>query len=140
MTQNEMKRFADELTRRGRMRFIEGATAEQIEAFERANAFPLPLGFKKWLAFSDGGDLFLPAGIQLHGVAHKPLLDVSDDDRPDDRYLVIGVLSMGDPIVCEKSSERISIYNHEAGRIEDDETYSDFDSFLADLNGILGAG
>lgn len=40
----------------------------------------LPSKFKEWLLFSDGGECFLPAGIQLYGVAHKPLIDVNDND------------------------------------------------------------
>ena len=76
--------------------------------------------------------------MQLHGVAHKPLINPSDDDRPDDTFVVIGALSTGDPILCERSTERISIFNLHAGRIEDDESYPDFFSFLDDLVNILG--
>ena len=65
---------------------------------------------------------------------------VDDDDRPDTTYIVIGALSSGDPILCKKSGEQISIYNHEAGRIESDEVYSDFFSFLNDLYELLGIG
>ncbi len=96
--------------------------------------------FKEWLLFTDGGECFLPAGIQLYGVAHKPLIDVNYDDKPDDKYIVIGALSSGDPILCEKSGEQISIYNHEAGKIESDETYADFYAFLNDLYELLGIG
>jgi len=56
----------------------------------------------------------------------------------EDDYIVIGALSMGDPILCEKDSDRISIYNLEAGRIEEDESYPDFFSFLRDLENIIG--
>ena len=31
--------------------------------------------------FSDGGEFFLPAGVQMYGVAHKPLINVKEDDR-----------------------------------------------------------
>ena len=92
--------------------------------------FNYRLRLKQWLLVSDGGDFFLPAGFRLRGVAHLPLLDVDDPDRPDDGYIMIGTLSSGDPVLCEKSSERISIYNHEDGRIEDDETFADFFAFL----------
>jgi hypothetical protein len=54
---------------------------------------------------------------------------VNDSDRPDENYIVIGALSSGDPIVYEKAGEKISIFNHEAGRIEDGETYTDFFAF-----------
>ena len=54
--------------------------------------------------------------------------------------VVIGALSTGDPIIFKKSEERISIYNHEDGVIEDDETYEDFYAFLRDLYDLLGIG
>lgn len=76
----------------------------------------------------------------MYGVAHKPIIDVSEDDRPNDNYVVIGALASGDPILCEKRGERISIYNHEAGVIESNEIYKDFFAFLIDLHGILGIG
>jgi hypothetical protein len=122
------------------MRFLEGASEEQISGFEEKQKIKLPSQYKEWLLFSDGGEFFLPAGIQLCGVAHKPFIDVNDNDRPDDSYIVIGALSSGDPIVCEKTGEQISIYNHEAGRIENDETYADFFSFLNALKELLGIG
>ena len=90
--------------------------------------------------FSDGGDCFLPAGVQFYGISHKPIINISDDDRPNDKYIVIGALSTGDPVLCEKEGETISIYNHEAGVIEDDEIYDDFYAFLKDLPDLLGIG
>ena len=122
----------------GNVAYVEGATEEQITAFETENGIHLPGQFREWLRFSDGGELFLPAGIQLYGVAHKPVIDVDDPDRPDENYIVIGALSFGDPIVCEKNGDKVAIYNHEAGRIEDDEIYPDFYSFICDLKNILG--
>ena len=59
---------------------------------------------------------------------------------PDDKYIVIGALSTGDPILCERDGEKISIYNLEGGRIEEDEAYEDFYSFLKDLYDLLGIG
>ena len=76
----------------------------------------------------------------MYGVNQKPVIDVSEDDRPNDNYVVIGALASGDPILCEKGGERISIYNHEAGVIENDEIYEDFFAFLIDLHEILGIG
>lgn len=73
--------------------------------------FKFPVEYKEWLQYSDGGECFLPAGIQLYGIAHKPFIDVNDNNRLDDKYLVIGALASGDPILCEKDSEQISIYN-----------------------------
>ncbi|MDR1549512.1 MAG: SMI1/KNR4 family protein [Hungatella sp.] len=140
MISDELKNIVDQLNKQGKMRFLDGASEEQIALFEKEQKIILPLKFKEWLLFSDGGEYFLPAGIQLYGVAHKPLIDVNDEDRPDDKYIVIGALSSGDPIICEKTGEKISIYNQEVGRIESDETYADFYAFLNDLYELLGIG
>lgn len=140
MISEEMKQLADKLNGQGKMRFLGGATNEQLAAFEEKYNIALPQKLKEWFRFSDGGEFFLPAGIQLYGVAHKPLIDVDCEDRPDDKYIVIGALASGDPILCEKTGEQISIYNQEAGRIESDEVYSDFFSFLNGLYELLGIG
>ena len=137
---DELKEIIKDLKRQGEMRFLEAATEEQITEFEKKNSIQFPKRYKEWLLFSDGGELFLPGGVQLYGVAHKPLMDAADDDKPDDKYIVIGALSSGDPLLCEKEGEKISIYNHEAGRIEDDEVYKDFYAFLKDLYNLLGMG
>ena len=92
------------------------------------------------MVFSDGGEFFLPAGIQLYGIEHKPVIDVNNNDRPSDKYIVIGALASGDPILCEKDGDKIAIYNQETGRIEDDEIYDDFMAFLSDLYDLLGIG
>lgn len=122
------------------MSFLDGASEEQIINFEEENSISLPMQYKAWLQFSDGGELFLPAGVQLYGVAHKPVINVDDNDRPDENYIVIGRMSFGDPILCHKTGEEICIYNHGAGVIEEDEKYSDFFSFLNDLWDVLGIG
>ena len=122
------------------MKFNEGATEEQIAEFEKEHEIVLPLKYKEWLSFSDGGELFLPAGVQFYGVAQKPVIDVNDNDRPEDKYIVIGALSTGDPLLFEKGTEKIAIYNHEAGRIEEDEIYDDFYTFLKDVYDLLGIG
>lgn len=137
---SEPEAVADLLRSQGQMSFVEPTTDTVIEAFETEHDLQLPSQLKQWLLVSDGGDFFLPAGFQLRGVAHLPLLDVDDPDRPDDNYIVIGTLASGDPVLCEKSSERISIYNHEAGRIEDDETFADFFTFLTSLAAVVGIG
>ncbi|WP_346683688.1 SMI1/KNR4 family protein [Anaerostipes butyraticus] len=139
MTSDEFRKLTDQFNEQGKMNFLEGATEDQISQFEKDNDIVLPSKYKEWLVFCDGGEFFLPAGVQMYGIAHKPLID-TDDDRPDDNYVVIGSLAAGDPILCEKSGERISIYNHEADRIEDDEVYEDFFAFLNDLTEILGIG
>lgn len=117
----------------GRMSFQKGATNEQLAQFEKENDIHLPAKYKEWLLFSDGGECFLPAGIQLYGVSHDPCIDVKNDDRPDSSFIVIGALSSWDPLLCCREGETISIYNHEAGVIEDDEVYADFFAFLKAL-------
>ncbi len=140
MISEEIQRIVVELNKQGKMLFLDATTEESIKIFETEKEVNLPSKYKEWLQFSDGGELFLPAGVQLYGVNHKPLIDANDQSRPSDNYIVIGALSSGDPILCEKSSEKISIYNQGAGKIEDDEIYDDFISFLNDLYELLGIG
>ena len=140
MISNELKKILDTITNQGKMRFLEGATEEQILAFENANGITLPVQYKEWLTYSDGGEFFLPAGVQFYGVAHKPVIDVNDNDRPSEDYIIVGALATGDPILCKKDGEQIAIYNHEAGRIEEDEVYQNFQAFLSDLYALLGIG
>lgn len=140
MISDELKKIVDLFNQQGEMRFKEGATEEQISDFEKEHKIKFPKEYKEWLLFSDGGELFLPGGIQLKGVSHKPLINVDDSDRPDDSYVVIGKLSNGDPILIKKSESQISIYNQEAETIEADETYPDFIAFLNDLSDFLGIG
>lgn len=137
---SEPKAIADLLKSQGQMSFVEPATNALIEAFEAKHHLQLPSQLKQWLLISDGGDFFLPAGFQLRGVANLPLIDVDDPDRPDDGYIVIGTLASGDPVLCERSTERISIYNHEARRIEDGESFADFFTFLTSLAAVVGMG
>jgi len=137
---DELRDIIAEISGQGKMNFLEGVQEEQIERFEEENSIHLPLKYKEWLSFSDGGECFLPAGVQFYGVVHKPVIDVNDDDRPNDEYIVIGALASGDPVLCKKSGEEIAIYNHEAGRVEDDEIYTDFFAFLKDLYDLLGIG
>ena len=140
MASKELKKIVEQLNKQGAMAFIDGATPEQILAFEKEKGVHFPDEYKEWLLFSDGGECFLPGGIQLYGVAHKPVIDVDENDRPDDTYIVVGALSTGDPILFKNKSEEISIYNHEAGVIEQDEIYPDFFAFLKDLYELLGIG
>lgn len=138
MISDELERILTPYEKRGKMAFLDGATDEEIAAFEKTYSVSLPAKYKEWLRFSDGGECFLPAGVQFYGVAHKPVIDVTDNDRPNETYTVIGALATGDPILYEKGKEEISIFNHETGRIENDEVYPDFFAFLADLNELLG--
>lgn len=140
MISKELNEIIEQLKDLGKMRFLDGATESQIAEYELKNNIKFPLKYREWLLFSDGGEFFLPAGVQLYGIAHKPIIDVSDDDRPNENYIVIGALASGDPILCEKNGERISIYNHEVARIENDEIYENFYAFLNDLYEMLGIG
>ena len=140
MISDELSSIIERLKQQGQMSFCQPVAKEQIAEFEQKNGFSLPAKYKEWLLFSDGGECFLPAGVQFYGISHKPIIDVNDNDRLNDSYVVIGALSTGDPILCKKSEEEISIYNHEAGRIEDDEKYKDFFEFLNDLYDLLGIG
>ena len=140
MISEELKLILDKFNEQGKMFFLEGNSEEKISEFEKEHSVKLPTKFKEWLLFSDGGEFFLPAGIQLYGIEHKPLIDINNNDRPSEDYIVIGALASGDPILCEKAGERIAIYNQEAGRIEDDETFDDFIAFLKGLYDLLGIG
>ncbi len=140
MISEELKDIIDKMNEQGKMIFLEGATGEQIAQFEKEHETRLPEKYKEWLQYSDGGELFLPAGVQFYGVNHKPVINVDEDDRPDKKYIVIGALASGDPVLCEKSSEKISIYDHETGSIDDELIYDDFYAFLNDLYDLLGIG
>lgn len=140
MLSEELKLIIGALETQGKMAFLEATTEEKIADFEKEKCVTLPSKYKDWLLFSDGGELFLPAGIQLYGVEHKPLIDVNDNSRPSEDYVVIGALASGDPILFKKDSEKIAIYNQAAGRIEDDEIYDNFVAFLNDLYDLLGIG
>jgi len=140
MISKELKAIIDKFHEQGKMIFLAETTEEKIAKFEKEKIVKLPPKYKEWLLFSDGGELFLPAGIQLYGVEHNPVIDVDNGDRPSDEYIVIGALASGDPILCEKAGDRIAIYNQEAGRIEDDEIYPEFIDFLNGLYDLLGIG
>lgn len=140
MISDELKKIIDLLNQQGKMAFLEGATEEQISQFEKENEIKFPEKYKEWLRFSDGGECFLPAGVQFYGVAHKPLIDVNENDMPDDNYIVIGALASGDPVLCEKAGEKIAIFDHEAGSIDDELVYDDFFALLNDLYDLLGIG
>lgn len=140
MISEELKAIVNNFKEQGKMNFLDETTEEKILAFEKENDVTLPSKYKEWLLFSDGGELFLPAGVQLYGVEHKPLIDVNDNSRPSEEYVVIGALASGDPILFKKDSEQIAIYNQAAGKIEDDEIYDDFFAFLNDLYDLLGIG
>ena len=108
MISERLRKIIETFREQGTMSFLEPATEEQISAFEKENGITFPEEYREWLTFSDGGELFLPAGVQFYGVAHKPLIDVNDDRRPED------------------------------GEIYDGFTYEDFYDFLDNLYDLLG--
>ena len=138
MISDELNVIIKDFRERGKMDFFDGVTDTQISEFEKKNLIEFPSQFREWLEFSDGGECFLPAGVQFYGIAHKPIIDPHDESRPDDKYFVIGTLSNGDPVLCKQNEEKISIYNQEAGKIADDEIYENFHTFLKDLPDLLG--
>lgn len=81
MISEELKGIVDKFKEQGKMDFLEETTEEKILSFEKKKGVTLPSKYKDWLLFSDGGELFLPAGIQLYGVEHKPFIDVNDNSR-----------------------------------------------------------
>lgn len=127
-----------ELTESGSLSPLEAATEDDVLAFEREHNITLPPQYKEWLLLTDGGELCPPAGIQLYGIAHGPLVNPNDQERPSDEYLVIGALCNGDPILLDKSGGNVAIYNLESRLIEEGESYENLPEFLSDLNGILG--
>ena len=140
MVSEELRKIVNLLKSQGKMNFLEAIDDEHITKFEEVTDIHLPSKYKEWLHFSDGGEFFLPAGMQLYGVAHKPLINVTDDDRPDDSYIVIGGCASGDPVLCQKNSEKIFVYDHEAGRIDEELIYEDFFAFIKDLYDLIGIG
>ena len=140
MISEELKMIVDKFNEQGKMNFLEETTKEKISEFEKEHNVKLPTKFKEWLLFSDGGEFFLPAGIQLYGIEHKPLIDENENSRPSDDYIVIGAFASGDPILCKKAEETISIYNQEVGKIDEELVYPDFIAFLNDLYELLGIG
>ena len=83
MISEELEAIIDKLKEQGKMIFLEGATEEQITQFEKDHEIEFPEKYKEWLQYSDGGELFLPAGVQFYGVAHKPIIDVDENDIGD---------------------------------------------------------
>ncbi len=124
------------LKSKSEMRFLPGVTQKRIEAFEKNNGLLLTNQYREWLQFSDGGELFPPAGVQLYGIAHRPVIE--SDEEIGKQYVVIGSLASGDPIVSVKGTETVAIYNREKNRFEPDEQYDDFVSFLTNFREILG--
>lgn len=138
MVSERLRKTAGTLESQGTMNFLDPATPEQISEFERKNGITFPEQYREWLSFSDGGELFLPAGCQLYGVAHLPLIDPSDGNRPDDSWVAVGAMCSGDAVIFEKESGRFAVYFAEEGRLDDSLVYKDYFTFLGSLYDLLG--
>lgn len=110
MISEDLKLIVDKFNEQGKMNFLEETTEEKISEFEKEHDVKLPKKYKEWLLFSDGGEFFLPAGIQLYGIEHKPVIDVTDDSRPSEDYIVMGALASGDPILFKNSRKDRSLH------------------------------
>ena len=137
---NQVQEISELLQSQGKMSFPDGASEENIESFEKSNNIKFPAQYREWLLFADGGNLFLPAGLQLYGVKHKPIINLDEKDKPDENYVVAGRMSWGEPIVFKKGSEEFAIYDHETGEIDDEVRYDGFFDFLKGLYDLLGIG
>ncbi|RMC38538.1 SMI1/KNR4 family protein [Lactobacillus sp. ESL0236] len=65
MVSDELKSIIDKLKEQGKMNFLKAVTDEQIETFEKEHNIKFPSQYREWLTFSDGGEFFIPAGMQL---------------------------------------------------------------------------
>ena len=63
MISDELKAIKDDLEKKGKMHFLEGAKEEEILDFEEKSEIHLPKKYREWLMISDGGEFFLPAGV-----------------------------------------------------------------------------
>ena len=133
-----LKTLVDSMNQNDEMLLLEGATDQEIDSFEGTYGIKLPNEYREWLKLSDGGYLYIPAGVQLYGVSHNPVIDINSNERPNDEYIVIGALTTGDPILFKRDSAQILIYNQVEGIVEEDESYENFYDFLIDLPKILG--
>lgn len=109
-----------------------GAAKKDISFFETRYNVVIPAQYKEWLLYSDGGEILPPAGLQLYGVNHIPLIGVIRDEIPYG-YIMIGRLANGDPVIAGRDDETITIYDHEKKCIRQGVTYSGFYAFIKDL-------
>ena len=76
MISDELKQLVNKFNEQGEMNFCKETTENKILELEKEHNIKLPAKYKEWLLFSDGGEFFLPAGIQLYGIENKPTIDV----------------------------------------------------------------
>ena len=74
MISEEIKALFDQLQEREDMKFLEAASDEQIKNFEKEHEVSFPAKYREWLLLCDGGELYLPAGVQFSALLTIPLL------------------------------------------------------------------
>ncbi len=126
------------LKKYGRIKTEPWVTAEDIRRFEERTGIRIPALYREWLQISDGGYLFPPAGLQLYGVSHRPLIQLAADIPADGVYAIAGAMPYGDPVLFKVGSEEFMLFNQEDGRIEPEEVFPDFSSFLDHIPSLLG--
>ena len=75
----EVEKLVNLLNEQGKMVFKSPVLSQEIEEFEINNAIKFPKEFCNWLKFSDGGEFFLPAGVQIYGIKNPPLIDINNE-------------------------------------------------------------
>ena len=61
--------------------------------------------------------------IKSNNTGHyKPLINIEDNDRPDDNYIVVGALASGEPVLFKKNEEKFYVYDHDSKELDDDLT------------------
>ena len=73
-------------------------------------------------------------------MAHKPIIDLEDNARPDDSYIVAWTLASGEPVLFRKHEEKFYVYDHESQELGYDFMYEDFFALQKDLYDLLGIG
>ncbi|MCD8159710.1 MAG: SMI1/KNR4 family protein [Clostridiales bacterium] len=72
MISEKLKLIVGKMNEHGTTAYLEGASEDQVAQFETDHKITFPVKYREWLLYSDGGDCFLPAGVQFYGVARKP--------------------------------------------------------------------
>lgn len=128
----------EKLKKYGRIKTEPWATVDDINSFEECTGICIPALYREWIQISDGGYLFPPAGLQLYGVSHHPLIHLAENVPADGVYAVVGEMPYGDPVLFKVGSEEFMLFNQEDGCIEQQEVFPDFSLFLDHIPSILG--
>ena len=102
-----------------RMVFRTGATAAEIERFEKNHAVRLPEDYRQLLMYSDGGELFAP-GFSFYGVKEDTWNLAKENsaknrepyDLPADLY-IFGTQNYGDPVCFDLDTYEVVQWDHE---------------------------